>query len=203
VAKPSLGFGAEVDRLVHKSPTLTAQLAAAEKMGFRVVPVELGKGNWMAPATKEICIEKGKPIADIVASIAHEVGHATHVVNGHTPSLKSEHEYIESRAWDEGGATLNEYIVRDELRKNGENFSPKSMAKDEKLFASIYAAFLQNHDVDKAKVAMGELYKCWMVCPSDLGSNIGQPEPYIDAWIKGYAHIQVQLKVIEQNNKAQ
>jgi hypothetical protein len=136
-----LGFGPEVDRLVHKSPTLTAQLRSARAAGYRVSAGTPGEGSYLDPATQSIVVDPGQTRDEIVSSIAHEVGHAMHVIHGFVPSTTSEKSYCDDKAWDEGGAMLNEYKIRDELRRGGENFSPQNIASLDEFFLPIYESF--------------------------------------------------------------
>jgi hypothetical protein len=186
-----LGFGPEVDLLVQKSPTLCAQLRHVQAMGYQITQAEPGTGSRITPSLQRIYIKTDQSRDDIVSHIAHEVGHALHQVNGFNPPIASKEAYCHARAWDEGGATLNEYKIRDELRKNGENFSTENMAFFDQYFKLPYESFLKHKDENRAKNEMGHFYahNLTALVESDKGGM--ESQNYQKIWENHYNDIMI------------
>jgi hypothetical protein len=185
-----LGFGPEVDLLVQKSPTLCAQLRHVQAMGYKITQAaEPGLGSRMVPILQTIEIKTDQPRDDIVSHIAHEVGHALHQINGFNPPAASKEAYCHARAWDEGGATLNQYKIQDELRKNGENFSPKNMACFDQYFKLPYESFLKHKDENRAKNEMGHFYAQKLTQLKKSDNGVIEHHSYQEVWEGDYMNV--------------
>jgi hypothetical protein len=185
----NLGFGPEVDRLIQKSPTLCAQLRNLQLQGYRIVKAKPGFGSSIIPGLQTIVIDANQSRDDIVSCISHEVGHAMNYINGFVAPTTTKEAYCLARAWDEGGATLNQYKVQNELRKNGQNFSPGNLSCFNQYFEAPYKSFLKHGDEDRAKNEIGYFYAHHL--ETTRASSTGRAEvlSYHQTWGNDYAYL--------------
>jgi type VI secretion system secreted protein VgrG len=185
----SLGFGPEVDQLIHKSPILCGQIRDIKAIGFRIVKAKPGFGSYMNPATLTVGIDPRQDRDNIVSHIAHEVGHAIHRTKGFIAPTTSQEAYCHAMAWDEGGATLNQYKIQDELRSNGENFSPSNLSHFDDFFKPVYNAYLQHKDEDKVKNELGYIYANKLTAQDEVAPGKVEINPYKKIWERYYAEL--------------
>jgi hypothetical protein len=116
------GLGREVDDLMAKSPTLTAQYDQLRKDGWTVRYGAEDDGNFADRDAKVITIApsgRGDAVG-LVQTMAHEVGHAQYTLE---PEVGmdglTERKYVKSNTMrnlrDEGEATINNLQVRQEI----------------------------------------------------------------------------------------
>ena len=147
------GFGTEVDKLAALSPTLQADLKQLEKEGWTIEFGKKGGGSYCSRSTKTITIDSAKKgdASAIVATMAHEVGHALYNVQSDTSSREA---YVKSMLAGEGAAELKRLQVRSEIQSFG---GPN--IKSDTRFDKIYKQYLSDGDVDKAREAIGEIFR--------------------------------------------
>ena len=119
------GFSPKVRELVKKSPHLRAQIFGLQQDGINFQVGTAGSGSSFSSATQTITIEPGRTDAEIVSSIAHEVGHARskrpHYIPD-TPTMTRDQfvqANVDNQLKGEADAQLNAAIVRAEVKRNG------------------------------------------------------------------------------------
>jgi len=119
----------EVRAMVDRVPFLQEQLNTIGSGSDRwtIRKGEPGSGSWADPGAREIVIAGGRSPADMMGTLAHEVGH---VVNPNKPSLRSAYapgttrqqfidNYVNQTLMDEGFAELNALRARHGLMPHG------------------------------------------------------------------------------------
>lgn len=119
------GFSDKVREIVKKSPHLRAQIFGLQQDGINFQVGTAGDGSSFNSGTKTITIEPGRTDREIVASIAHEVGHARSKRANFipdTPTMTRDgfvDANVDNQLKGEADAQLNAAIVRAEVKSNG------------------------------------------------------------------------------------
>jgi hypothetical protein len=124
------GLGKDVDAILEKSPTLTRDLQSLRDNGWSLDFLGLRltrdgrRGECRRGNAGRISIDPHAPAPSVVATIAHEVGHAKYqlepvvAANGLTRE-----EYVTANLMrhlrDEAEAVLYNYQIREEIKRNG------------------------------------------------------------------------------------
>jgi WXG100 family type VII secretion target len=119
------GFSDKVREMVKKSPHLRAQIFGLQQDGINFQVGTAGQGSSFNSGTQTITIEPGRTDREIVASIAHEVGHARSKRADYipdTPTMTRDafvDANVDNQLKGEADAQLNAAIVRAEVKANG------------------------------------------------------------------------------------
>lgn len=181
------GLGADVDKLVEKSPTLLANLKRIQ--GFGTIKYgEAGKGTYWDPNTKTMVIDpnqKGDAL-EVVTSLAHESGHALYRQPPVSGRLSRE-EFIKRSTSEslknEGEATLVNIKIQQELAKQKVDITVAGRQIDK--FAAIAKKYPAAKDRDKARQEIAELFRKGE-SPSTDGSDRSYEEVYGEDYGKIY-----------------
>lgn len=158
------GLGADVDAVVAKSPTLTANIDELKKAGWTIEYGEAGKGSFADRTKKTIVVdpnEKDSP-ATVTQTLAHESGHALYEKDPYVPpdGLTKE-QYVEANTKrdlkDEGEATLTNVQVRNEINENGGPDIGIAGTQTEE-YEAIAAKYPEAKDRDTARGEIGDVF---------------------------------------------
>lgn len=116
------GLGANVDAMASQSPRLASQVAQLRSQGWNIQYGTAGGGSYANRSSRTIVIDSnnsGNPAAATQA-LSHEVGHATYTLPPQIPmGTLTRQQYIDQNVQqnlrDEGEATINNLMVRDEI----------------------------------------------------------------------------------------
>lgn len=151
-------LGADTATLAGKSPTLTADMKKLEADGWVVKFGAAGSGTFADRTTKTITVDRneaGKP-AELVQSLAHEVGHARY---SPTVDTSSRAAYLRSTLADEGAATLsNIRAQREILRNGGEDIGIAGNPANQKAYNAAYDQYVKDGNGTKARDTIGAIY---------------------------------------------
>lgn len=158
------GLGADIDKLVAKSDTLTNNLQTLLNQGWTISYGTAGNGTFADRSTKQIVVdpnESGNP-ASVAQSLAHESGHALYTMDPYVPpgSLTKD-QYVAQNTnrnlKDEGEATLMNAQVRNEINANGGPDIGIAGAKPDE-YAKVAASNHEYADRDKARQEIGDIF---------------------------------------------
>jgi hypothetical protein len=160
-------FGADVAKIVAKSPTLTNDLKALEKAGWKIVS-QTGGGSTCNKATKTITVDtQGSDAANIVQTLAHEAGHARYTGKVDTSSKKA---FVDSNLADEGAATLNNIKVQREILKNGgPDIGISGNSSNHAAYNKAYDNYVKTGNATTARAEIGAIFG-----NGEITSNTGQ-----------------------------
>jgi type VI secretion system secreted protein VgrG len=171
-AKPmpvSTGLGPEIDRLAMLSPTLLADLRDIKAKGFQIVPSHAGRGSFTdpraVPSTITIDLEENDTTERVIATLAHELGHATHPP---VYDRSSKQAYVDGLLAGEGAAAFNAIRVQRELQTHG---TPPAVLPGGDELNRAYDQYLMDGNYDGAIRQMGEVYRTMET--SNTGQNYG------------------------------
>jgi hypothetical protein len=151
-------LGAETAKLAALSPSLTADMKALEKAGWKIQIGAAGGGTSANRSTKTITIDKNEVgnAKALVQSLAHEVGHARY-----TPSIdtSSKAAYLRSTLADEGAATLSNIRAQREIIANGgADIGIAGNSANQKAYNAAYDAYVKSGDAATARNTIGAIY---------------------------------------------
>lgn len=152
------GFGAEVDAIAAKSPSLQQKLNRLQNDGWQIQFGPAGGGSTCSRPDKVIKIDgakMGDPVA-IAQTLAHEAGHATY-----TPrhDFTSKNAYVRSALADEGAATLSNIQARREILANGgADIGIAGNKANAEAYNAAYDQFLRDGDENKARDTIGTIF---------------------------------------------
>ena len=159
---PPLGIGkllgAETAKLAGKSPSLIADMKKLEADGWVVKLGKAGAGTFADRTTKTITVDRneaGKP-AELVQSLAHEVGHARYSPKIDTSSKAA---FLRSTLADEGAATIsNIRAQRQILRHGGADIGIAGNPANQKAYNAAYDQLQKDGNAVKARDKIGAIY---------------------------------------------
>jgi uncharacterized Zn-binding protein involved in type VI secretion len=120
------GLGADIDKLIAKSDTLTSNLQVLLSQGWTISYGTAGGGTFADRSTKSIVVDPNDSgnAATVVQGIAHESGHALYTPDPYVDfGTLTKDEYVNQNLnrhlKDEGEATLMNTQVLNEINGNG------------------------------------------------------------------------------------
>jgi type VI secretion system secreted protein VgrG len=161
------GFGAEVDRLIEMSPTLTANLQAADERNITIVFADRSEADRANDIIRIDRSKAGDPAA-LVATLAHETGHALYELDPEVPMeglTQSEYisENLDRHMKDEGEATIVNIQVRQEIltasAASEHTVEIPVLGKHGRKYIKLYEEHPAPGDRDRLRTKIGALFR--------------------------------------------
>ena len=193
-AKFGTGLGGGVDALAKKSPTLMKELNDIADQGWAVSYGEAGKGYYADSNTKSVVVDpkmmgEGTDSANIIMQLSHEVGHAVYTEDPYVkPDGLTKDEFVSKNTMrhlkNEGAATINNLVIRDEILKaKGPDVDVAGMKSEE--YKKLYAKYRDPKDREKLLEEIGKVYAKGEVPSGDSGAA-NYEDYYSDTYKKMY-----------------
>lgn len=147
------GFGADVDNMVEKSPTMKQDIKMLKKRGWVFKEGAAGKGTFADRQSRIITVDKRNmsDAAKVVQSLSHESGHALYKPDINVTTRET---YLNSALSDEGAATLNNIRVQREIIANqGGDIGIAGNSANQKGYNGIYDS-LSKGDISESEARM-------------------------------------------------
>lgn len=190
----STGLGQDVDALVARSPTLSANIAAARANGWTIRYSHEGEtGTFADPSTKTIVINTSEAgnAPGIAQSLAHETGHALYTLDPQVGMEgRTRDEYVTQNTnrhlRDEGEATITNLIVRDELMRGDNPVDIGVAGAQSAQYIQLYEAWKAGgtNDRDALRRQIGDVFAHGEIPSTDGGGDYFDyyAQSYRDAW---------------------
>lgn len=192
-AGPTTGLGANIDKHLKCSPTLTKNIETLQKQGWTIQYGTAGGGSFADRSKKTITVDPNSSELNTIQTLAHESGHALYTPDPYVPPAGlTRDQYIAknvaSALKDEGEATLMNIQVNNETKANCKEDIGVAGAQGA-AYEKVAAKYPNAADRDKAREEIGKLFATGEHPSNDPTKTYQQyyEKPFADYWDKHVA----------------